>query len=262
MRMRKLSLCAVCGLLFLPAGAIAQVVTVSVTNNQPMGGMTFSPLWNAFHDGSFDAFDVGAMASQGVEDIAELGNGTQLGVELGAAGVANTLASPSGPPPFTPGQTNSMNINVGDPTVNRYFSYGAMVVPSNDLFLGNEGATDIEVFDAGGNFLGPITIMVFGSDIWDAGTEVNDFDDGAAFIDGSNATLGTSEGGTVQSFFSLAGATAYMMDLNGRQTPLYTLNDPLESGDLVATITITPEPASIAMLAIGGIALVTRRRTR
>jgi hypothetical protein len=260
--MRTLAVCAVVGMLVMPMAATAQVVTVSVTNNQVAGGMAFGGLWSAFTDGSFDAFDDGGTASAGVELLAELGDSSTLATDLGGAGVSGVVMSPSAPPPFTPGETGSLMINVGDPTTNRYFSYGAMVVPSNDLFIGNDDPTGIEVFDAGGNFLGPITITLFGSNVWDAGTEVNDFSDGPAFLVGQDATMGTTEGGTIQAFFSQAGATTYIQSLNGMDTPAYTLTHPLEAGDLLATITITPEPASLAMLALGSVMVVTRRRRR
>ena len=35
-----------------------------------------------------------------------------------------------------------------------------------------------------GNFLGPLTIQIFGLNVWDAGTEVNNIAFGAAFIAG------------------------------------------------------------------------------
>ncbi len=250
--------------LTLAASASAENVLVTVENNQPMGGFSFTPLWHGFHDGSFDAFDAGSAASAGLELIAELGDPSALDGEFAAAvpsGVSSVLFSPSGPPPFTPGQVNSALLNVGDATVNRYFSFAAMVIPSNDLFIGNDDPMGYEVFDAGGNFNGPLTIEVYGRDVWDAGTEVNDASDGPAFVVGQDGTLGTAEGGVVHAFFGSPGAADYLNSLNGIETPAYTVTDLLTEGELLATITITPEPTSFTGLALMGL-LATRLRRR
>lgn len=255
--MRTLLACATIAAFTFVANA--NPVTVEVTNNQPTGGFSFTPVWHAFHDGSFDAFDSGSSASSELETIAELGNATPLDTAFGGAGVSGVLASPSGPPPFTPGQSNSTVVNVGDSTVNRYFSFASMVIPSNDLFIGNDDPMGIEVYDAGGNFLGPITLEVYGSNVWDAGTEVNDVTDGPAFVDGIDATAGTDENGSVHLFFSDPDADNYLSSLNGTVTPAYTLTDTLTRSDLVATITITPEPASALGIALAGLLLRRRR---
>lgn len=253
----------IAALLLLPLTAAADAtITVQVTNNQPAGGFTFSPLWHALHDGTFDMFNAGSPASLGIENLAELANGTELGNEFassGATGQVGTLASPDAVPPFTPGETNWTSITTANPAVERYFSFAAMVVPSNDLFIGNDNPLAWEVFDAAGNFNGPLTIEIYGRHVWDAGTEVNDIDDGGAFIVGSDATLGTTENGVVMPFFDRADAGAYIASLVGRETPAYTLTDGLTSGELLATITITPEPASLLGLALTGL-LVLRRR--
>lgn len=234
------------------------MVSVEVTNNQPAGGFSFTPVWHAFHDGTFDMFDNGAAASAEIEALAELGDASLLDAAFGA-GVSGVLASPSGPPPFTPGQSNSTVLDVIDSTVNRYFSFASMIIPSNDLFIGNDDPMAIEVFDAGGNFLGPITLEVYGTGVWDAGTEVNDAADGPAFVVGQDATQGTDENSVIDVFFSLPDADDYMTALTGVETPAYTLTDPLTRAELIATVTITPEPASVLMVALGGLAIRRRR---
>ncbi|HRX87100.1 MAG TPA: spondin domain-containing protein [Phycisphaerae bacterium] len=246
-----------------PLAVAAPNVMVRITNNQPTGGFTFSPLWVAFHDGTFDSFDSGSAASPGIENVAELANATMLSSEFsgsGASGVQTVIASPGGPPPFTPGEMGSGMVDVMDATTNRYFSFASMLVPSNDFFLGNDDPTAYEIFDAGGNFLGPITIQVFSNDAWDAGTEVNDINNGAAFIDGSDATLGATEGGVIEPLFSVAGNTTYLASIVGQQTPIGTLTDGLAQGELVATIQIVPEPTTLAFLGVAGLAVVRRRR--
>jgi hypothetical protein len=255
--------CLAVALLGLPVAASASTVTVEAFNNQPMGGFSLTPVWLGFHDGSFDAFDAGSAASAGVETIAELGDPSVLDGEFNAAapsGVSDVLFSPSGPPPFTPGQSNSTMIDVGDATSNRYFSFASMVIPSNDLFIGNDVPTAYEVFDAAGNFNGPITIELYGYNIWDAGTEVNDVNDGPAFVVGQDATAGTPEGEVIRVFFDTAGAMDYMASLDGVETPAYTLTDTLHRDELLGTIVLTPEPTSFVAFAVTGLVLAMRRR--
>jgi len=41
------------------AGAASAVsLKISVTNNSGMGGLTLTPLYTAFHDGTFDTFEL------------------------------------------------------------------------------------------------------------------------------------------------------------------------------------------------------------
>ena len=79
-----------------------------------------------------------------------------------------------------------------------------MIIPSNDTFIGNDDPFAFELFDATGLFLGPLVIDVTGAFIYDAGTEVNDPEDGAAFVADVDATLGMEENGVVtQGLFGL-----------------------------------------------------------
>lgn len=250
------------GLLVMPSFAAAQTVSIEVTNHQPDGGFSFSPVWFAFHDGTFDAFDSGAAASPGVEQLAELANAAALMSEFtasGANGAQGVIASNNAPPPFTPGETSAMMFDVGDGAVRRYFSYASMFVPSNDFFFGNDDPTGVEVFDAGGAFLGPVTIQVFGSHVWDAGTEIEDIMDGGAFVEGVDALGGSPEGGVVHPSFSTQENIDYYASLVGVQTPIGPITDPFTSGELLATITIVPEPASATGIALLGLALVRSR---
>ncbi len=253
---------ALLALVVLPVTATAENVTVEITNNQPSGGFTFSPPWVAFHDGTFDAFDSGSAASPGIEAVAELANASVLSGEFassGASGVDGMVPSPDAPPPFIPGESGSMMFDVGDASVNRFFSFASMLVPSNDFFLGNDNPLGYEVFDGGGNFLGPLTIEVYSDDVWDAGTEVNDIMNGPAFIVGQDATMGMSEDGVVTPLFDVPGVEGYLASIVGMETPIGTLTNALMPGELVATINIVPEPGCL-VLAVVGLAVALRRR--
>ncbi|MGB7342814.1 MAG: CHRD domain-containing protein, partial [Pirellulaceae bacterium] len=182
-------------------GGGGEAVRLTLTNVAPDGGATDSglfltPIFNAFHDGAFDLFNVGEAASAGIERLAEDGNNAALTTAFETAqsdGVAASLAAGG---PIAPGASLS-SVFVLNPTDNRYYSYASMVIPSNDAFIGNEDAQMFELFDADGNLL-PIDFTVPGSAVWDAGTEVNDEVD-AAFFDQMSPDTGTIEGGTVAS---------------------------------------------------------------
>jgi hypothetical protein len=88
--------------------------------------------------------------------------------------VEGTITGPGFPgdshPVIPPGATVTMTFTV-DSNRDRYLSYAAMLVPSNDAFIGND--TPIEIFNNSGQFKGA-DLIVTGNGIWDAGTEVND----------------------------------------------------------------------------------------
>jgi hypothetical protein len=246
------------------APAMAQTVQVRVENLAPDGGFSFSPVWLGFHDGSFDMFDAGTQARDldGIQQIAELADAGPLSTRFGMEqpmGVGGLVASGVGAPPFEPGEAASMMFDVGDTTENRFLSYASMVVPSNDLFFGNDDA--LEVFDVAGNFNGPFTIEVYGRDVWDAGTELNDILDGPAFIEGADATAGTPEFEDVALFFSRPGADGYLASIVGQRTATgETITSPIARGELLARITVVPAPGVASLGLVAGLGLAGRRR--
>lgn len=242
----------------------AQDLRITYTNNQPAGGMSTSPLWFAFHDGSVDTFNAGAPANPALETLAELGEGAALTANLGADGTAGWLFSPNALREFTPGETASATFTGANGALVRWFSFAAMVVPSNDFFIGNDNPTQYELFDSSGAFTGPLTIRIFSQDAWDARTEINNADLGAAFLVGRDVTQGDAESGNVTPLFSMGGNLLYLSRLLGERTPLYTMSDALTSGELLATITIdivVPAPGAAASLGLA-LALVGARRRR
>lgn len=257
----------------LAGAAGATTLEITITNTARTGGFAFTPVYSAFHDGSFDAFDAGGVASAGVEAIAETGNTAGLPSERLAEApdsVATVIAAAeSGPPTVDPGETTRATIDV-DGTVNRYFTFLSMLVPSNDTFFGNDDPLAYSLFDAGGRFLGDRVIDVTAELLWDAGTEVNDLLGGPAFVVGQDATAGAEENGVIHAAESFAGFA-------GAETPLGVLNGDLidfgsnRSAFSVATITIrevsapVPLPASGllglgGLLSLGGLGLFRKRR--
>jgi hypothetical protein len=65
--------------------ASAVTLNITITNNSAPGGVTLTPLYTAFHDGSYDAFTTGEKASAGVELIAEEGSPAGVISESAAA---------------------------------------------------------------------------------------------------------------------------------------------------------------------------------
>jgi hypothetical protein len=248
------------GLLAL-AGGVAQAdvvqVRVTVQNLAAPSGVAISPLTVAFHNGSWDAFNTGAAASTGVQNIAESGNGAAYLTAFtganpqGVSGVVPATVNAFGPGIYLPGGSGSLVFTL-DTSTNRYFSYGAMVVPSNDMFIGNDNPIGFALFDAAGNFLNPI-ITLHGGSVWDAGTEVN-APFGAAFLAGQNGGAHTAENGLITTsagfspYANLLTAAGYSFaDLPGADTPIARI-----------TFEIVPTPG--AALGLAGLATLRRRK--
>lgn len=256
-------------------GAAAQATTLEVTveNTAQSGGFSFTPLYVAFQNGSFDAFDTGGVASPGLEALAEVGQPATIAAERQAiapnsqGAVLPGLAA-GAPGPVDPGETASVTVDV-DGAANPFFTFLAMLLPSNDTFFGVEDPLTHRLFDTAGQFVGTTVIDVTGADLYDAGTEVNEPADGAAFVAGVDATQGTVEGGLVQKATTLAafaGVATPLGPLDGSQIDFLSSPDTFS----IARITIrdvtapVPLPAGAVMLigglaALGGLGL--RRRT-
>ncbi|WP_374341762.1 spondin domain-containing protein [Methyloversatilis sp.] len=247
-----------------PAVANAADVRVTFTNVSPAGSVGTSPLWVGFHNSSFDLFDAGSSASLGVERISEDGNSAPLTTLFAAttlSGIQGTLPSP----PAFPGAVRSLDFTGLDLAgENRYFSYASMVVLSNDFFIGNDDARehDLSVLLSNG---GTLSFFVGGNgEVWDAGTEVNDYANslanGAFGIGGgqSSANQGADEHG----FVRLVDSDPYANFLSAHLVPAGYDFAPLQFTSLQAIgrvdiqlLAPVPEPETYAML-LGGLALV------
>ena len=178
-------------------------VVISIENLQPSRGVFLTPPWIGIHDGRFDTYDGGSPAStplggDQIERMAEDGNNGPLAdafaLQLPNAPQLQGVAGPAGP--LGPGDRVAVTLNV-DPTVDRYFSYASMVIPSNDTFVANGDPMSHMLFDAAGNFVGQ-NFIVSGDEANDAGTEINDEIAGnVAFLNQAGPDLGTNENGVV-----------------------------------------------------------------
>ena len=179
-------------------------VTVTVESLTPENGTLLTPLWVGFHDGNFDTYDRGRPASAGLESIAEDGDATLLSREFissGAGLVDGVIVGAGGATegPIDPGETTSLTFTIDRSLASsRFFNYAAMVLPSNDAFIANGNPEAIEIFDEDGSFLGA-DFVVSGSQVLDAGTEVNDeAENSTAFFGQTEPNTGTDENGVVQ----------------------------------------------------------------
>lgn len=251
------------GLLALSSFAHADTVQVRVNIQSLAGanGVAFSPFTVAFHNGSYDAFSNGAAAMPGIRMVAETGGGAAYLADFAASypqGVSGTVTATTGgfgPGIFVAGSSGTLTFTL-DTTANRYFSFGSMVVPSNDMFFGNDNPAGFALFDAAGNFLNP-TITLNGGNIWDAGTEVN-APFGAAFLAGQSASDHVAENGVVTP------GTGFNPYLNALTAAGYNFTNLPAPGDQLARITfqIVPTPGAAAALGLGGLAMLRRRRNR
>lgn len=247
-----------------------QTIRVEVTNNAPTDGVAITPLWLGFHDGSFDVFDSGVAASAGLQEIAESGSPAGLGAEFTAAvpsGVEGAIASPTGPPPIQAGETVSAIFNI-DPGSNQFVSYASMILPSSDYFIANGSPTGFDL----SSIFGTTNSLSFdiGGTVWDAGTEINDFDTspgnglfpalGLPAGAGGDG-VGARENGVIT---EVTGDpyTGFLNTPAGADFGPLNFNDAALYPNGVATVTFTavPEPTSLGFVALGLGGLFLRRR--
>jgi hypothetical protein len=233
-------------------------VVVSIENLAPVNSVSFAPLRFGFNNGTFDAFNEGSAASASIISVAEGGSGSAWFPAFAAADPTAVLGSIMGP--LTPGQTRSSVSFDIDTAVNQFFTFGSMVIPSNDLFIGNDEADEYHLFDTAGNLL-LNTIEVSGGEIWNAGSEAADPLNAAFIVGGTNANR-TPENGVVGFSFSelsvfngLTTAAGYTFSnaALANTTPIYRISFRSEA---------IPEPASFGMMSTALMGLVGWRRRK
>ncbi len=235
-------------------------VTVTVTNLAAPNSVSFAATHLGFHRGTlFDAFNIGQVATAGIISVAEPGTGVQWQTDFAAADPTSTRGSIAGGA-LLPGQSRSRSFLV-DAGLNRFFTFAAMVVPSNDFFIGNDNPMQYRMFDEMGNLL-INSISQKGRQIWDAGSEA--FDPlNAAFITGGTAANRTPQNGVVSfNFAELAmfdsrmtnGGYVFASGLSADQE-IYRLD--------FTSVNVVPEPSSVILMGSGllllGVAILRRR---
>ncbi len=244
--------------LVLTGAAHAARITVTIENLAPVGGNYLTPVWIGIHDGSFDLYDSGAVASAALERLAEDGSTAPLATAFLAFG-AGSVEGTAGPP-LAPGAVNTISFEL-DPSAasSRYLSFATMIIPSNDAFVANGDPLAYPIFDAAGNFLGA-SFFIMGGAVLDAGTEVNDeIPANTAFFGQMAPDTGTVEGGVIglHPGFLSAGSGGILDD------PMFANADFTAPGYPIAQIRVVlelPEPGLLALLALCGVALAAASR--
>lgn len=253
-----LSAAALCAAATVNAAPVQ--VTVTIENLAAANSVSFAPLHVGFHNGTFDAFNNGQAAGAGITTVAEGGSGTTWQADFAAADPTATRGTIGGA--LTPGASTSQVFMV-DPSVNAFFTFASMVIPSNDLFIGNDSATRFRLFDAAGQLL-ISSIDQLARDIWDNGSEAAD-PANAAFVVGGVNSQRTPQNGVVN--FSFDELNVF----NGLNTAAgYTFNNALNADDAIYRISFAvqntvPEPASLvlalaSLALLGGVGRISRRR--
>lgn len=277
-------------LVLLPAFAVTQAhagpmgnVTLRITFENPetnRDGVHISPIFFAFHDGSFDPFSVGDDVN-GTQFAEFVKDATGRKVDADAAFSAivddadrdalrfslpgsgrDTDISNGGQ--FDPGQSRSVVVNIDTATQDSLFVYGA-VLPSSDAFFANQTPLSVsDILANGGEY-----VFFYSTDVYDSGTEDNGVRT-ADFINtpGITPTPAADPNNTIELIQTL---NRYYDDFSG----LILFNSgnafippPLPSFDLrvgvirIEVLVDVPEPAMIGIFGLGLIGLYAARRRR
>jgi hypothetical protein len=227
------------------AQAQSRLVTVTITNLAAPNSISFAPLHLGFHRGVFDAFNNGATAGEGIISVAEGGAGGRWQSDFAAADPTATRGTIAGP--LLPGQTRSQSFIV-NPTINQWFTFASMVIPSNDFFIGNDDPRRYRLFNDAGDLL-LTSINQTASQIWDAGSELFSIE-GAAFLRRGTNALRTPQNGVVNFNFT------ELMGFNGEETNGgYIFNSGLTASQNIFRIdftsTVVPEPSTYVLFGSG-----------
>ena len=199
------------------------------------GPITFNDGIFFTHNGTVDIFDTGSPASEMIMRAAEIGDVSS------SLSIFSTFDSTQFRDVelltfirLEPGNSETRTLNFSEGA--RYFSFTFQAVPSSDTFIGNDDPLEFDVYQMLQDSPdGTVTIEV--TQLFDAGTEVNDFltSNGNEFIAGlpeGDPEAGEDENGVI----TLHTPTFYDEYLNPGDFDVSTLNP---GGTVVARITFT-----------------------
>ncbi len=257
--MRHFSLAmALCSVVYFSSMVHAQTqIEVKVETVSNLG---IAPVIAGFSDGSWDIFDVGSAASPALEQIAETGSPGGFSPPEGGPVFGNN----PDPPIFTPGGMGSSVFTVSDGHTT--FNMAAMLLPSNDWFVGTDSGFDISSLL---NAAQGTSLSFDLQTVYDAGTELEDFSSSAGngIIGVTNPgdggpNVGTDQNGVVS---EVTTADPFGTFSNLQPANLDTTQFDF-AGKSIARVTLTtvPEPdfSRLAAAAMIGVGLLRRRRLR
>lgn len=236
-----LSLVAVAGV------AHADEFRLTVTN---LGPQPLSPLFFSAGDSTFNIFDVGGSSSLGIKKIAEGGDTSSMLDIATAAGSHSGTFGVLGAAPLGPGGERSLVFNTT--TAHGYFSFAAMLGKTNDGFIGESFSSQGLNLYSGSTPTG-FSFLVTGARAWDAGTE-NNTQNAAdlGFLGGSGNPAETGGNDHIRVHAGVINGVGDSWD----QMPAWSTDTELAR----ITVTPVPEPATMAALGMGALALLRRRR--
>ena len=162
----------VCASSLTSLNVTANDFTVEVTNLT--SGVYFTPLLVTAHPEGTALFTVGETASASLQEMAEGGSIASLETLVDGIG-ASTVSNPAGGP-LGPGETAAADLNTDANPSNTQLSVVAMVLPSNDGFIGLNAIT---IPTEPGTY-------TYNVNAYDAGTEANN-----EIVDANGGNLGT-----------------------------------------------------------------------
>ncbi|MEO1336618.1 MAG: spondin domain-containing protein [Myxococcota bacterium] len=229
---------------------------MTIENMAPSFGTFLTPVWVGFHEGRFDTYDGNQPASNdprpgslAMERLCEDGNNGPISEDFAALsqGLDATIAGPNGP--LAPGEvvSSAFLLDANSPD-QRYFSYASMILPSNDFCISNGNPQRHLIFDDNGQFVAQ-DFFVAGSEVLDAGTEVNDeVPANTAFFGQATPDTGVDENGTIGTLGGDRPAIGFRAKGTGSvlDDPRFRMADFLLPGYPVTKISFAAAPAVVA----------------
>ncbi len=252
-----------------PISASPVQLKVEINNIAPADGVSLTPVWVGFHDGSFDSYDSGSASSAAIEAIAEDGNTDPISNSFsGTSGGVQGVVLGSEPPLINPGESGTSTFTVDNAgNSNSYFSYASMVLASSDYFIANGDPLEHDISSILDGSENEITFFIGApGTVHDAGTEVNDFNTSAGneLVTGLPAgqtgpNQGADENGVIT---NVDNAYANFLNIpNGFDLSGLDFNQ-YPNGIASVTISAVPIPGALPLAATGFSLLIGMTRFR